>query len=137
MLYLKILPSHDNTTYVTKINTTQPTVRICKGKEIPVQAYYRSRGFQEVETPRFRDNRHTKAVRLSALSTDRLYHTGKIAGTHFSHTLSQPQCHSAAGRIISIKNSDTIWSRTRNLPAYSAVPQPNASPRAKEMYTEI
>jgi len=29
--------------------------------------------FQEVEGPRFQDNRHMKVVRLSALSTGRLY----------------------------------------------------------------
>ena len=30
--------------------------------------------FQQVEAPRFQDNRHMKVVRLSALRTDRLYH---------------------------------------------------------------
>jgi hypothetical protein len=30
-------------------------------------------GFQEVENPRFQDNRHMKVVRLSALHTGRLY----------------------------------------------------------------
>jgi len=30
-------------------------------------------GFQEVEIPRFQDNRHKKVVRLSAVSTGRLY----------------------------------------------------------------
>jgi hypothetical protein len=30
-------------------------------------------GFQEVETPRFQDNRYMKVVRLSALCTGRLY----------------------------------------------------------------
>jgi hypothetical protein len=133
----KSLPSHDNTVSVKTFNTNQPTVRICKGKTTPVQAYYSSRGFQEVETPRFRNNRHMKVVRLSALSTGLLYHTGNIAGTHFCHMLSRPQCLSAAERIMSIKNSDTISKRTRNLPAYSAVPQPNAPPRAKEMYIGI
>jgi hypothetical protein len=34
LLSLKSLPSHDNTVSVTKINTDQPTVRICKGKAI-------------------------------------------------------------------------------------------------------
>jgi len=43
------------------------------GKVIPVQAYCRPRGFQEVEVPRFRDNRHMKVIKLSALSTGRLY----------------------------------------------------------------
>ena len=35
-----------------------------KVKAITVQANYRSRGFQEVEAPRFLDNRHTNVVRL-------------------------------------------------------------------------
>jgi len=30
-------------------------------------------GFQEVEAPRFQDNQHMKVVRLSDLSTSRLY----------------------------------------------------------------
>jgi len=33
----------------------------------------RPRGFQEVEVPRFQDNRHMNVVRLSALRTGRLY----------------------------------------------------------------
>ena len=33
----------------------------------------RPRRFQEVEVTRFQDNRHMKVVRLSALSTGRLY----------------------------------------------------------------
>ena len=37
------------------------------------QSHHRPRGFQEVEAPRFQDNRHMKVVRLSALRTGRLY----------------------------------------------------------------
>jgi hypothetical protein len=45
--------------------------------------------------------------------------------------MSQPQGHSAAGRIMSMKNfNDTIGNRTRNLPTYNAVPQPTALTRA-------
>jgi hypothetical protein len=40
-------------------------------------------GFQEVGALRFLDNRHMKAVRLSALRTDRLYTPGNIPVTHF------------------------------------------------------
>jgi hypothetical protein len=54
-----------------------------------------------------------------------------IPGTHFCYRLSQPQGHSAAGRIMSIKNSnDTIGNRTRDLATCSAVPQPTVPPRA-------
>jgi hypothetical protein len=45
--------------------------------------------------------------------------------------LSQPEGRSAAGRIMSMKNSsDTIGNLTRYLPACSIVPQPTAPPAA-------
>jgi hypothetical protein len=56
---------------------------------------------------------------------------GNIPGTYFCYRLSQSQGHSAAGRIVLMKNSnDTTGNRTRDLPASNAVPQPNAPPRA-------
>ena len=55
-----------------------------KGKEIPIQTYYRPIGFHVVEALWFRDGQHTKVVRLSALRTSRLYPPpGNIPGTHF------------------------------------------------------
>jgi len=57
--------------------------------------------------------------RLSLLRTGRLNPPpqGNIPDTHFCYRLSQPQGHSAAGRIMSMKNSnDTIGNRTRDLP---------------------
>jgi hypothetical protein len=39
----------------------------------PITGLDRPLGFQEVEAPRFADNRHIKVVRLSALRTGRLY----------------------------------------------------------------
>jgi len=55
---------------------------------------------------------------------------GTIPGTHFCYRLSQPQGHSATGRIMSMKNSnDTIGNRTRDLLVCNAVPQPTAPPR--------
>ena len=59
------------------------TVWSLKGKATPVQTYYRPRGLCEVKAPRFRDNRHTKMVRLLALYIDRLYPQGNNPGTHF------------------------------------------------------
>ena len=48
-------------------------------------------------------------------------------GPHFCSRLSRPHNHSAAGRIMSIKNSnDTIGYRNLDLPVFSAVPQPTA-----------
>ena len=46
---------------------------IAKKKSNPITGLDRPRGFQEVEAPRFQDNRHMKVVRLSALRTGRLY----------------------------------------------------------------
>jgi len=77
-------------------------------------------------------------VRLSALRTGRLYPQGNIPGTHFFQRLSQPQNHSAVGKIISMKNfHDTIGNRTRDFPACSAVPQPTAPLRAPRHVTTI
>jgi hypothetical protein len=97
----------------------------------PVTGLDRPLGFQEVEAPRFLDNRHMKVVRLSALHTGCLYPPGNIPGTHFCWRLSQPQGRSAARRIMSMKNSNvTIRNRTCDLLARSIVPQPTVSPRA-------
>jgi len=57
-----------------------------------------------------------------------------IPGTHFCQRLSQPQGHSAVGRIMSMKNfNDTIGNRTRDLPVCSALPQPTAPRRTPLM----
>ena len=42
-------------------------------KSNPITGLNRPRGFQEVEAPRFQDNRHMKVVRLWALRSGRLY----------------------------------------------------------------
>jgi hypothetical protein len=52
-------------------------------KAIPITDLDRPWGFQEVQAPRFQDNRHMNVVRLSALRTGRLYILGSIPGTHF------------------------------------------------------
>jgi hypothetical protein len=55
---------------------------------------------------------------------------GNIPGTHFCYRLSRTQGHSAAGRIMSMKNSnETIGNRTRDLPVGSAVPKKTAPKR--------
>jgi hypothetical protein len=43
------------------------------GKSNPIMGLDRPWGLQEVEAPRFQDNRHMKVVRFSALRTHRLY----------------------------------------------------------------
>ena len=40
-----------------------------KGKAMPFHAWTGPWGLQQVEAPRFQENRHMKAVRLSALRT--------------------------------------------------------------------
>jgi hypothetical protein len=61
--------------------------RFTPGKETqqsnPITDLDRPRGFQELETSRFQDNRHIKVLRLSALRTGRLYPQRNIPGTHF------------------------------------------------------
>jgi hypothetical protein len=98
---------------------------------IPFKGLNKPWGFQEVEATRFQDNRHMKVVSLSALNTGHLYPQGNIPGTHFYYILSQPQGHSTAGRILSMKNfNDNIGNRTRGLLACRAGSQPTA-PRGR------
>jgi hypothetical protein len=59
------------------------TLTLKEDKAIPLQALDRPLGFQEVEDPRFQDNRHMEVVRLSALRAGRLYIPKNIPGTHF------------------------------------------------------
>ena len=87
-------------------------------------------GFLDVEAPRFQDNRHMQVIRLSALRTGHLYPPGNIPGTHFCYRLCRHQGHSTAGSIMSTKiSNDTIWNRTRDLPACSTLPQLTETPR--------
>ena len=55
----------------------------------------------------FLENRHMKLVKLPALGNGRFYPSGSIPGTYFCYSLSQPPGHSAAGRIMSMKNPVT------------------------------
>jgi hypothetical protein len=70
------------------------------------------------------------AVRLSASRADRPLPPRKIPGTHFCQRLSRPQGLCAAGKIWSIEKIHLIGTRTRDLPAYSIVPQQTTVPRS-------
>jgi hypothetical protein len=52
---------------------TRSAVEAERGKSNPITGLGRPFGFQEVEAPRFQDNRHMKVVTLSALRTGHLY----------------------------------------------------------------
>jgi hypothetical protein len=111
LIFLKIFVSLDRHLSFT-VKTNQPL--------------YSPWRFQETEAPRFHDNRLMKQsfqpyapaaftpqeIFLILISVKRL---------------GRPQGHSAAGRIMSMKNS-TIGDWTRDLPACSAQPQPAAQP---------
>ena len=100
-----------------------------KGKAVPLQVYYRSRGFQEAEASRFQDSRLIKVVRFSALRTDRLY--------SFLLEVESAQGNSAATRMLMKNSSDTISNQTCDFPAFSTVPQPTAPPFAPFFFIYI
>jgi len=54
-----------------------------KGKAIPLQAWRGPEGSRRLRFPDFKDIRHIKVVKLSALPTGHLYPTGNIPGTQF------------------------------------------------------
>ena len=77
-----------------------------------------SRSFRLIELI---DSRHTKAVKLSALCTGRLYPPDDIPGTYFCWRLSRTFGHCAAERDMLMKNSDDpMGNRSRYIPARSA-----------------
>ena len=100
-------------------------------KAIPLQAWTGPEGSRRLRLPDFKIIWHVKVVRLPSLRIDRLYPSGNIPGTHFCYRLSRTLGHSAAGRIMSMKNANhTIGNRTLDLPACSAVPEPTAPPQS-------
>ena len=98
------------------------TTRHAKRKAIPLGAWTGPGGSRRMSLPDFKTVRQIKVVRFSALSTGYLYPPRNIPGTRTWQTLSRPQGHGAAGRIMNMKNSNfTFGNRTPDLPAFSAV----------------
>jgi hypothetical protein len=52
----------------------------CKGEAMFEQAYYRRRGFQDVEAPRFQESQYMNLLMMSGLSTSSLCPPGNIPG---------------------------------------------------------
>jgi hypothetical protein len=87
-----------------------------KGKAILLQALTGPEGSRRLRLPDFKT---IGTWRWSPLPP------GNIPGTHFCLRISQPQGHSAAGRINS---NETIENRSRDLPVCRTVPQPLRAP---------
>ena len=82
--------------------------------KVKQKACFRRRGFQQVEAPRL-------GGKVCQPYAPAAFTPGGTPGTNFYYRLSRPQGHSAAGTIMSMKNSsDPIGNRTCDLPAYSA-----------------
>ena len=102
-----------------------------KRTAIPLQAWTVPEGSRRLRLPKFLEKRHLKVATLPILCTGHLYSPGDIPGNHFCQRPSRHQDHSAAERMKSIKNqNNAIGNRTRGLPAFSALSEPPAPPRA-------
>lgn len=97
------------------------------GQAISVQALRGPQGSRRLRLPGFLNNWHMQVARLSAQCTGYLYSPGDIPGTRFCSRLSQPQRHSVARRIKSVKNLKyATENQTCDLPACSRLPQSTA-----------
>jgi hypothetical protein len=69
----------ENTVFLTKysnvhiLKDSSLCPSVLNGKSNPITGLDKPRRFQEVEAPRFQDNRHMKVVIMSALRAGRLY----------------------------------------------------------------
>jgi hypothetical protein len=70
----------------------------------PYTGLERPWGFQESEALIFQDKLHIKVIRWSFQLNGHLYHLRNISGTHLFQRLRRPQGHSAARRIMVMKN---------------------------------
>jgi hypothetical protein len=102
---------------------------IGKGKAVLLQAWSDPEGSRNVRFPDYMTTAQDGGKVVSLTHRPPLP-PGNIPGTLFCYRPGRPQGHSAAGRIMSMKNSNfTIGNQTRDLPTCSTV-QPTAPPHA-------
>ena len=103
-------------------------VKVKVNVQNPITSLDKPLGSRRLRLPDFMTTAHEGGKVVSPTHRPHLP-SGNIAGTHFCYKLSQTQGHRAAGRIMSMKNSNyNIGNRTRDLLACSAVPQPTEPP---------
>jgi hypothetical protein len=123
---------------IMSVGCAKPTdiIHKVKGKANPLQALTCPVGSRRLRLPDFKTISTWRWQDCQPYAPA-AFTPRNIPGTHFCYRLSQPQGHSAAGRIMSMKNSiNTIGNRSRDLPACSVVPQPPHH-RVPQLYKAI
>ena len=104
-----------------KVSATTQHYRIKKDNAVPLQAWSGPEGSRKLRFPDFMTMAQDggKVVNLTHRPP---LPQGNTPGTHFCYRLSRPQGHIVTGRIMSLRNTDTIRNQTRDLPVCSVVP---------------
>jgi hypothetical protein len=123
------------TTVLPRAPKKDTLISLKKGENIPGTGLGTSWVLQEVDATRFQGNQHMKVVRLSAVRTDHCQPQEIFLVRISVRELVEPRAIVRSEELFkkNLKNSNNIKNQTRDLPAWSAVPQWTAQLRTTSL----